>query len=71
MIAAHQAPDSQPVLVCAQDIRRYVRNLMEPDLPELIVLAVTELTSEIQVTVLGAIEQPGGAQYGGDDMEDE
>jgi type III secretion protein V len=71
MIAAHQAPDSVPVLVCAQDIRRYMRNLMEPDLPELVVLSVTELTSEIQVTVLGAIEQPGNQRYGEDDMEDE
>jgi type III secretion protein V len=57
-IAQHHQPHEAPVLVCAQDIRRHIREMMEPDLPELVVLALTELTSELAVNVIATVESP-------------
>src|SRR5205823_1920544 len=58
-IAQHHQPHESPVLVCAQDIRRHVREMMEPDLPELVVLSLTELTSELAVNVIATVESLG------------
>ncbi len=62
-------PGQAPVLVCAQDIRRYVRGLLENDFPDIIVLSLTELTPEVSVRVIGSVEaQPpeddGQADFG-------
>lgn len=58
-VTRHQRGGRAPVLVCAQDIRRYVRTMLEPEFPEMTVLAVTELTPEIRVDVVATIEFPG------------
>jgi type III secretion protein V len=49
-------PGGTPVLVCAQDIRRYVRALLENEFSDVVVLALNELTPEITVKVIGTIE---------------
>jgi type III secretion protein V len=45
----------RPVVLTSMDIRRYIRKLIEGDLPELMVLAYQELTPEITVQPLGKI----------------
>jgi type III secretion protein V len=67
VIAQRHEPGVSPVLVCAQDVRRHVRTLIEPDLPELVVLSVTELTPEVTVNVVTSIEMPGADQFDNDD----
>ena len=47
--------DHIPVLITAMDIRRYVRRLIEIDLPELPVLSHQEITSEITLQPLGRV----------------
>jgi type III secretion protein V len=54
----HQAAGESTVIVCAQDIRRFIRTLLEPDLPDVIVLALSELTPEVTVSVRATIERP-------------
>lgn len=49
------ASRQKPVLVCAMDIRRYVRKLIENDLFELPVLSYQDLTQEITVQPLDQI----------------
>jgi type III secretion protein V len=55
-IARHLEPGRAPVLVCAQDIRRYVRTLLENEFSDVVVLALNELTPEVTVRVVGTIE---------------
>jgi type III secretion protein V len=55
-IGARLEPGQSPVLVCAQDIRRYVRGLLENDFPDITVLSLTELTPEVSVRVIGSVE---------------
>ncbi len=47
--------DNMPVLITAMDIRRYVRRLIEIDLPEIPVLSHQEITSEITLQPLGRV----------------
>ena len=47
--------DHVPVLITAMDIRRYVRRLIETDLPELPVLSYQEVTPEITLQPLGRV----------------
>jgi type III secretion protein V len=65
-VAQHQKPGSPPVLVCAQDIRRYVRTMLEPEFPEMTILAVTELTPEIRIDVIATITIPDVREQGND-----
>jgi type III secretion protein V len=46
----------RPVLLTSMDIRRYMRKLLEQDLPELPVLSYQELTQEINIQPLARIE---------------
>ncbi|SEK64093.1 type III secretion protein V [Roseateles sp. YR242] len=46
------------VIACAQDLRRFLRTLLEPDLPDVVVLSVGELSPEVTVSVRGTIERP-------------
>ena len=49
------ASSHKPVLVCAMDIRRYVRKLIENEMFELPVLSYQDLTQEITVQPLDQI----------------
>jgi type III secretion protein V len=71
VVAQREVQGDTPVLVCAQDVRRHVRTLLEPDLPEMVVMSVTELTPEISVNVAGSIEMPGSEQYDDEDGYDD
>jgi type III secretion protein V len=52
-ISAH-APEAAPVVLLTQpDIRRYVRKLLEPELPDVRVVSVAELLPEIAIKPLG------------------
>jgi type III secretion protein V len=57
-VAQHQDRFRAPVLVCAQDVRRFVRTMLEPDLPDVVVLSVSELSPEISVSVRATVERP-------------
>ena len=57
-LGRHQRPDTDTVIVCAQDVRRFLRTMLEPDLPDVIVLSVGELSPEVSVSVLETIEKP-------------
>ncbi len=46
---------STPVLITAMDIRRYVRRLIEGDLPQMPVLSYQEITPEISLQPLGRV----------------
>jgi flagellar biosynthesis protein FlhA len=48
-----------PVLLCAQDLRRHVRQLCERAVPHLRVLAVTEVPNHIPLKAFGSITLPG------------
>jgi type III secretion protein V len=51
--ALAQNPDAAPqVLLTQPDIRRYVRKLLEPELPELRVISFNELLPEIAIKPL-------------------
>ena len=54
-VGSISASRQKPVLVCAMDIRRYVRKLIENDLFELPVLSYQDLTQEITVQPLDQI----------------
>jgi type III secretion protein V len=71
VVAQRDVQGDTPVLVCAQDVRRHVRTLLEPDLPEMVVMSVTELTPEISVNVAASIEMPGSEQYDDEDGYDD
>jgi type III secretion protein V len=58
VLARQQDRDVQSVIVCAQDVRRFLRALLEPDLPDVVVLSVGELSPEISVSVRGTVERP-------------
>ena len=47
--------EAHPVLLTALDIRRYVRRLIEQDVPELPVLSFQEITPEINLQPLGRV----------------
>ena len=55
MVGAALEGDNLPVLITAMDIRRYVRRLIEIDLPEIPVLSHQEITSEITLQPLGRV----------------
>ncbi len=46
----------QPVLVCAQPLRRAVRRLVEPAAPQLAVLAYSELGGHLRLVTAGVVE---------------
>lgn len=48
-------PENTPVLITSMDIRRYIRRLIEGDIPQLPVLSYQEITSEITLQPLGRI----------------
>ena len=54
-VGSISASSQKPVLVCAMDIRRYVRKLIENELFELPVLSYQDLTQEITVQPLDQI----------------
>jgi type III secretion protein V len=47
--------ETMPVLITAMDIRRYVRRLVESELPELPVLSHQEIAAEITLQPLGRV----------------
>ncbi len=47
--------DTTPVLITAMDIRRYIRRLIESDIPELPVLSYQEIANEITLQPLGRV----------------
>lgn len=47
--------DRPPVILCSMDVRRYLRKLIELDLPNVPVLSHQELTEEINIQPLGRI----------------
>ncbi|WP_147376916.1 type III secretion system export apparatus subunit SctV [Noviherbaspirillum saxi] len=57
-VTEFQPKGRTPVLVCAQDVRRYLRTMLEPEFPEVTILAVTELTPEVRVNVITTIALP-------------
>jgi type III secretion protein V len=57
-VTAHQERGTQPVMVCAQDVRRFLRTMLEPDLPDVVVLSVGELSPEVAVSVRATVERP-------------
>lgn len=57
-LALEQNRHVESVIVCAQDVRRFLRTLLEPDVPDVVVLSVGELSPEISVSVRGTIERP-------------
>ena len=48
--------ETTPVLITAMDIRRYIRRLIEGDIPELPVLSHQEITPEITLQPLGRVQ---------------
>ncbi|MDF3066911.1 MAG: Flagellar biosynthesis protein FlhA [Polyangiaceae bacterium] len=51
---SHHAAETSPVVILTQpDIRRFVRKLLEPELPEVRVLSFAELLPEVAVKPLG------------------
>jgi type III secretion protein V len=54
-ISAKLPPGKAPVLVCAQDIRRYMRTLLENEFSEITVMSLNELTPEVSVRVVGTV----------------
>ncbi len=52
-IAAHAAEQEPLVILTQPDIRRYIRKLLEPELPSVRVLSVAELLPEVAVKALG------------------
>jgi type III secretion protein V len=57
-LVAHRKVGEQSVIVCAQDARRFLRTLLEPDLPDAVVLALSELSPEVAVSVRATVERP-------------
>lgn len=57
-VTQHQERGTIPVVVCAQDVRRFLRTMLEPDLPDLVVISVSELTPDIAVSVRATVELP-------------
>jgi type III secretion protein V len=55
---AHRKPGETCVIVCAQDARRFLHTLLEPDLPEVVVLALSELSPATAVSVRATVERP-------------
>jgi type III secretion protein V len=45
----------KPVLLTSMDIRRYVRKMIEPDMPDLAVLSYQELTPDVNIQPLARI----------------
>jgi type III secretion protein V len=52
-IADHAAEAAPVVLLTQPDIRRFVRKLLEPELPDVRILSFAELLPEIAVKPLG------------------
>jgi len=52
-VAQHAATVTPQVLLTQPDIRRYVRKLLEPELPELRIVSFTELLPEVAIKPLG------------------
>ena len=48
----------QPVLVCSPDVRRYIKRLVEPSLPNMAVLSYTEIPQNISLHAIGAVTLP-------------
>jgi type III secretion protein V len=57
-LGQHQEPGTAPIIVCAQDVRRFLRTMLEPDLPDVVVLSVSELSPEVAVSVRATVELP-------------
>ncbi len=55
LVAANPSDKARPVVVVAQDIRRFVRKILAADLPETPVLAFQELAEDINVKPLGQV----------------
>ena len=52
-IASHAAETSPLVLLTQPDIRRYVRKLVEPELPDVRIISFAELLPEVSINPLG------------------
>ncbi|MBL8058366.1 MAG: FHIPEP family type III secretion protein, partial [Anaerolineales bacterium] len=48
----------QPILLCPRELRLPYRRLVERSLPNLVVLAFSEISSGAQVQALGMVELP-------------
>jgi type III secretion protein V len=57
-LAQYQERGTTAVIVCAQDVRRFLRTMLEPDLPDAVVMSVGELSPEVTVSVRATIERP-------------
>ena len=51
----------RPTLLVSPQIRRYVRNFIEPVLPNVSVLSYSELTSDTHLNTFGSIQFPNDA----------
>jgi type III secretion protein V len=54
-IARHARAESAALLLTQADVRRFVRRLVEVDLPDLVVLSYQSLAHEARVTSLGRV----------------
>jgi type III secretion protein V len=57
-VTQHQERGTTAVIVCAQDVRRFLRTMLEPDLPEVVIMSVGELSPEVAVSVRATVERP-------------
>lgn len=55
IVGGQLANGKYPVLLTSMDVRRYVKKLVEPDLPDQIVLSFQELVQDIKIQTLGRI----------------
>ena len=49
---------SRPVILVSSQIRRQVQSFMEPVLPDISILAYSELSSEVNLKSVGAVRYP-------------
>jgi type III secretory pathway component EscV len=59
---ARQGAREAPVLLVASDIRRFVRGLVEADLPDVRVIAFNELSPEVVLKTLAHATVRGAGQ---------
>jgi len=50
------AEGMQPLVLCSPTLRPYLRMLIEPELPEMVVMSYGELTMQIEVEAIGMVE---------------
>jgi type III secretion protein V len=61
LAAAPPSPATPAVLLTQPDIRRFVRALLQPDLPELVVISAAEVLPEVSLRPTGRATLRGAA----------